>query len=348
MTYYLLPQGNINLSNCFQLELSLKNVSPNILSPSLTNYLFQIMAQTKTETYFKLQNEIHPYSNMMQTSPYTEHYFEIIEIMQTMHLNKYLDSITKNIPLRILSFENNSGIEAIQSIRGKKDLYIRPNHQKNVELDISIFEEAYLGYAANVNVILADSTKYAHMQSVIIELCMCLCVQNKKGVLIWKIGDCFTQIMLETLYFISSFYEKTYIIKPSIMDVSKPERYVICKGFLCDKCYSNYTYLLPLVKQLNFHLYQNPFEIPFVHSFLQKKIPQFFIGKLEEVNYILGQSQLEQIHYMLLLLSHKYKEDKKNNITKQNEQKCLDWKRKHRYFAPILSIPVQQIQTAWV
>jgi hypothetical protein len=66
-----------------------------------------------------------------------------------------------------------------------------------------------------------------------------------------------------------------------------------------------------------------------IHRFLKPSIPFFFLNKLEEINYIFGQSQLEQIHYILLLLSHKYKHSKLENIVKLNAQKTADWINKH-------------------
>ena len=69
----------------------------------------------------------------------------------------------------------------------------------------------------------------------------------------------------------------------------------------------------------------------FIHSFLNIKIPSFFVSKLEEVNYILGQIQLEQIQYLILLYHHKYKNEKIQNISIINEQKCIEWCRKFRY-----------------
>lgn len=54
-------------------------------------------------------------------------------------------------------------------------------------------------------------------------------------------------------------------------------------------------------------------------------IPSFFLSKMEEINSILGQQQVENIHYTLSLIDNKHKQDKIDNIIKNNIQKCIYW-----------------------
>ena len=58
------------------------------------------------------------------------------------------------------------------------------------------------------------------------------------------------------------------------------------------------------------------------------------------MNYILGQTQLEQIHYLLLLYYHEYRYEKIKNIIIMNEQKCIEWCRKFRF----IQQPQSQLQ----
>jgi hypothetical protein len=156
---------------------------------------------------------------------------------------------------------------------------------------------------------------------------MILCTQAKKGVLFWKIGDTTSEYMLEILFFLSSFYEKMFFIKPFIMDTTKSEKYVVCRGFLYDNSYTIYSYLHDFVKKIHISS-----KLLTIHRFLKPSIPFFFLNKLEEINYIFGQAQLEQIHYILLLISHKYKHSKLENIAKLNIQKTTDWINKHYFY----------------
>ena len=50
-----------------------------------------------------------------------------------------------------------------------------------------------------------------------------------------------------------------------------------------------------------------------------------FTSKMEEINSILGQQQIENIHYTLSLIDNKHKQEKIDSIIKNNIQKCMNW-----------------------
>ena len=57
-----------------------------------------------------------------------------------------------------------------------------------------------------------------------------------------------------------------------------------------------------------------------------KKInPYYFINKIEESNVSIGFQQIEQIDQILNILKNKNKEDKLENLKKNNIQKCIQW-----------------------
>ena len=62
-----------------------------------------------------------------------------------------------------------------------------------------------------------------------------------------------------------------------------------------------------------------------VKRFLNIKIPSFYISKLEEFNAIFGQQQLDNIYQTITLIENKPKNDKIENMTKSNIQKCIHW-----------------------
>jgi hypothetical protein len=265
-----------------------------------------------------------------------------VEIIQTMNLNIYLDSNFKSQQLQLLYFEKQkqSNIPsnfafhsfAFHSFAFQKRFESTGAKNKvfycnNTTYNLNTFEKIYMNYAAKNHVIIATQPIQTNTKQILIQICMALCTQCKKGIFIWKIGDCYTNLILEIFYFLSAFYDKIYIIKPSIIDVSKSCRYIVCKGFLYDNSYSIYTYLRLFVKYIDAYHYSKKY----ICGFLNTRIPHFFLNKLEEVNYIYGQNQLEQIHYLLLLCEkHKNKDDKLQNIISLNEQKCIEWCRKHR------------------
>jgi hypothetical protein len=160
---------------------------------------------------------------------------------------------------------------------------------------------------------------------------MILCSQAKRGILFWKVGYIYTEIMLDILFTLSSFYDKTYFIKPVIMDTSNSEKYIVCKGFLLENTYTLYSYLHPIVARMDMNI--NMFyPDSIIRRILSKNIPHFFVSKLEEINYMFGQTQLEQLHYLSVLMSHKYKNEKIQNISKLNIQKTQEFLSRHHYF----------------
>jgi len=351
-----------------------------ILSPSLHSYLSELEEHTYTEEFQEIQNEIFPYYRgiFLEYPNYSSSFFEIIEIVQTMHLNTYIDTISKST-LHVFSFsintsdsnsdkdqdqdqEQKTGIHAIETIRNTKnynnkqsstnntdkrdkDVYFLENTYGNSYSNYSLqhFEDIYLHYASKLHIILADASVLKNKHEIFVQLCMILSVQSKKGILFWKIGDTSSEFMLEILFFLSSFYEKMFFIKPFIMDTTKSEKYVVCRGFLYDNSYTIYSYLHETVKNIQISNESIPTSIlptsilptsilPPTKKNIKSKIPFFFLNKLEEINYIFGQVQLEQIHYILLLISHKYKHSKLENIAKLNIQKTTDWINKHYYY----------------
>jgi len=391
MSYYLFPKKNIDISKDISISfIQDKNVFEyeTFLSPSLVVYLQELQEIVLEQGVSELQINIFPYQKgILDKNPqYNPVFFEIMEIVQTMHLNNYLDMISKNTTLSIFSFEEekNAGTTAIQTIREPyKKIAPDKNGIKNIPIpykDNYFFTEIgysaqdlrniYFNYGSKMHVVIADSTKCKTIQEMIIQLSMILCIQARKGLLFWKVSDTYTEILLDIFVLLSSFYEKTYFIKPIIMDISRSEKYIVCKGFTLENAYTIYPVLYRMISTMTMNLNLPPglgsdFFTPFriedaqpahfyslnsAHSvgvfnekrckikrLLSKPIPHFFVSKLEEINYMFGQAQLEQLHYLSVLMSHKYKHEKIQNIAKINAQKTQEWLVKHHYFLQNLS-----------
>ena len=129
--------------------------------------------------------------------------------------------------------------------------------------------------------------------------------------------------LIPTILAVLIYKEKMYFIKPTIMDICDSTKYIVCKGFLHDNHSSVFPFLFSFYKYI-WNIKQTK-PIHHVHRILKNQIPLFFISKIEEVNYIYGQAQLEQIHYILLLIHHKHKYEKIQNAIKMNSQKCIEW-----------------------
>jgi hypothetical protein len=63
----------------------------------------------------------------------------------------------------------------------------------------------------------------------------------------------------------------------------------------------------------------------YIHRFLTLPLSHCFITKIEEINAILGQQQIENIHYTISLIENKHKQEKIDNLIRINIQKCTQW-----------------------
>ena len=148
------------------------------------------------------------------------------------------------------------------------------------------------------------------------QMCFAIAMQKKNGSFILKIFDVFTNATIDILYILSQLYKKIYIVKPNTSRYANSERYVICKYFKDDN-------ILPILTKLT-SIY------PFINAnisikrFLQIDIPYIFINKLEDINAIIGQQQLENILTTFYLIENS-KEEKIDTIKKNNIQKCIQW-----------------------
>ena len=95
------------------------------------------------------------------------------------------------------------------------------------------------------------------------------------------------QHTVDLLYILSSFYEKVYITKPQTSRYANSEKYIVCRNFLIEDS----TEISESFKK-EFNKICSPC---FVKSILTINHDYYFISRIEEINAILGQQQIENI-----------------------------------------------------
>ena len=124
----------------------------------------------------------------------------------------------------------------------------------------------------------------------------CFSSSKKGGIFVLKVFDIFTQATIDLLYILSSLYERVYISKPHTSRTANSEKYIICKGY---KLEDSKEYL---------QIFSKVFEIInsdlSIHNFLNIEIPLIFKNKLEDINAIIGQQQIENIMSTFYLLDN--------------------------------------------
>jgi len=154
------------------------------------------------------------------------------------------------------------------------------------------------------------------------QICFAIVMQKKGGTFIIKIFDVFNKSSVDLIYILNCLYDKIYITKPHTSRYANSERYVVCRGF---KLRDSTTFFERFIQIYN----ENPFDKP-ITNFLNIEYSNFFINKLEEINAILGQYQIENINSTINLIVNKQNTDKLEMIKKNNIQKCINWCNKYK------------------
>ena len=205
-------------------------------------------------------------------------------------------------------------------------------------------------YGSSMDLITADggfdfSSDFNNQESNITKLlfgqiCYAVCMQKKNGHFILKIFDCFMQHTIDLLYILSALYEEVYITKPNTSRYANSEKYMVCKNFIfkdnstfIDKFTECFQQLLTCKDHIN--------------GFLSSPISNNFLNKIEEYNAIFGQQQLDNIYQTITLIDNTHKNDKIENYTRTNINKCINWCINHNVTHNTFIRNTQQYDPGW-
>jgi len=230
---------------------------------------------------------------------------------------------------------NNPNVHIECGVEGNGDL-MKPNN----------LNDCFNKYQGQMDMITGDggfdfSFQYPHQEQISTNLIFCqiafaVAMQKMGGTFILKMYDTFTQFSIDVLFLLSNLYESVYIIKPNTSRFANSEKYIVCKKFRCEnvKEYVSIFYkILSGFDKIKHDITINP-------SLFNIKIPYIFTNKLEEINAILGQQQIDTIVSTIYLIDNSNKNDKIEHMKKKNIQKCINWCQKH-------NIPYNNIQNIY-
>jgi 23S rRNA U2552 (ribose-2'-O)-methylase RlmE/FtsJ len=294
--------------------------------------------------------------------PLSRSYFKMIEIINTFGLHftptpirtfhlaegpggfiEAVSTVRKNandiyIGITLMDDKNDPNIPAWK----KSDAFLRNNRNVYIEYGADntgniLSLENYTGckdqYKSSMDLITADGgfdfSLDFNMQEMNIakllfaQVCYAVMLQKKGGSFILKVFDCFMHHSIDILYILSSFYNKVYMMKPYTSRYANSEKYIVCKDFIYSSCDSFFPFLHRAFEKMTS---ARESRVPmYISRFLNIPVPAFYISKVEEYNAILGQQQLENIHYTITLIDNKHNQDKIDALIKGNIQKCIQW-----------------------
>lgn len=337
MSYHILPKTN----NHILIEISTINNKGSSLyiSQSLYNYYMETkellikMCITECDTQFtELVKLINPYEYIFskvpgskypvsKLNPMTNIFYELLEIINTLSLH---DDLKNNNSLHI-------GKRSKDSIRIFDFIQKQPHNTSHYEFDKInqnlydtidnkrfdfIFYEIEKESITNINLYVLNLLRL---------LLVVFKNQSNMGVCIIKIDSLFHKPVVDMLYILSSFYEKICVIKPNISNVTTFEKYIVCKKFIQDDkrieaCKHNYNTICNFLQRYN---------TGNISSLINNEIPSYFLNKINDINIIIGQQQLEAFDKIINMLNNKNKHDKVEIIKKANIQKSVGWCEKY-------------------
>lgn len=298
------------------------------ISPSLYFYLNEINNQIQSEvitidndktdiikTYEYLYNPIPEFVCSNKTK--NIFYFELLEIFYTTNILSLYNNINK---LNIFHFTNysESSIEVMNTLReNSKDFNIYDDFIYKNLINIctnSINKYNYLRFNYDILIFEFDVENIDYIKNILCMLYIICNCQSLNGSVIIKIKNIYHKVIIDILYILSSMYDKVYIIKPSVSNVFEDDKFIVCKKMTSNNIVVNMDKFIVNLKNENL-----------IQSIINNNLSYFFINKLEEINIIIGQTQLDYLNQLNSFIKSKNKEEKIKTIKKNNIQKCISW-----------------------
>jgi hypothetical protein len=334
MSYYLIPKVHHSIS----------------INPSTTeNEIIPCISQTFINYYNSKKHDIELLCN-------SNHDYSYENIIQYVNTHEYIFtkvpgsnfSVSKLKPKSILFYDLFEIIQNINLIDIFKEdilnsLIIGKNYEDSLEC-LEMMRENYNNdkffcyYEYNTdlhnwiknnkfNFIIHEINNIDNINSYIVKFIETVIIITsnliENGIVIIKIENIFYKPILDIIYLFSSLFEKTYIIKPSTNCISNLDKYIILKNFIIkknDNILNNYTTILK-----NFLKYYQVNGNLHIKNIINNDLPYYFLNKIDDINLIIGQQQLELFEQVINILLSKNKEDKIESLKKYNIQKCVQW-----------------------
>ena len=342
MNYYIIPKNNFNIN--VEIQLINETVAP-IISNSLIFYLNDIhnnLSKIENNTAIDtlkpnitidyISKFVNPFEFIRTIVPgYTisvskiiqnaNIFFELMEIFNLFNTSEFLFSkkqmsiahFTSNYASTndLLSiFRNNINDKIINEDFNYDNLINKFIINKyDTQFDLLICEFNPGDYN--------DINKY--INNLLLIFAILINYQNSNGTCIIKIDNVFYKAIIDIIFIFSAIYDKVYLIKPSISQITKGDRYIVCKSY--NPTQPN------LLKQVETQIINNMLneKNKFVFSLLKNDIPYYFLNKLEEINAVIGQQQLEAYDQIINIFKSTNREEKIELLKRNHIQKCIQW-----------------------
>jgi hypothetical protein len=333
MNYYILPK-NYHIFNFLpQIQEDELQIYTTY---SLLKCYNKFMEQPDiTPSFFKLAN---PYEYIFSTIPEINTviskltatnciFYDLHEIFTFLN---FFDGFTTSINSFYISEKLPDLIYCHNLFREDKNdtIISSKNIDDNItDVKVSSFDFIFYELINDTNVINGNINQYTIQLLQFLRII--LLTQKNNGNCIIKIDHLFYKPIIDIIYIFCSLYEKVSIFKPTTNNITNFEKYIICSKFILNKekkaDYNDY-----IIKIDAFLITNNNNKSKNISTILSSSIPCYFLNKIDDINIIFGQQQLETIDQLINIFKNKNKDDKLELLKKANIQKSINWCEKYK------------------
>ena len=324
MSYYIIPKTNrVSISPQYSrteqlvcISKSLFNYykqSKELFGETTDEYIFDDVLKNANPFEF-LYSKV-PGTNMgvSKLSGKTNTFYDFTEIIFTLNIFDDLKTpITKTLHI---TPNYSDTMECVNSFTMGVD-----NHYNKIDAELYNESDEKYDFIFLEPVI----NSFENLNHYIFDMIKCLYVimrrQYVNGTCVIKIDTVFHKPIVDILYILSSMYEKVYLIKPTSSNVATFEKYIVCIDFIShDKSIDANFQIVSNLLSKQYEVQANIF------SLINSNTPLYFTNKLDDINIIIGQQQLDFLDQLINIYKTKNKSDKLETIRKTNIQKSIVW-----------------------
>jgi hypothetical protein len=337
MNYYTLPKINNKITIA---QTNTTNEIQPYISKTLINYYDELkneinilcnLNNTNKSEYNEIIKIVNPYEyifskvpgsnfSVSKLKPKSMMFYDLLEICQTFNV---LDFDIMNSLIVGENYEDS--LECLEMLRenyGEDKFFCFFEYNSNL---CNLIEKT------KFNFIIYEINNYENLNEYIINLIELLIIILKylkeNSFIILKINNSFHKPIIEIIYILCSFFEKTSIIKPTTSNIITFDKYIILQNLKLNhysfEIINNYIISLNNII-LNYNNNLN------IHNIIDSEIPYYFLNKIDDINIIIGQQQLESLNQIINILKSKNKSEKIESLKKNTIQKSINWCEKYK------------------
>ena len=322
MTYYILPKTNnespeispVFFDTIEEAEMTVISNSVQLRRNILLNQIKTISRnnnKTKRKMFFKKNTEEQESARLSEdenesSSQLQSHanltkseFMEIIGIFNIYDIAKMMNHSFDFLNFSCLtSLEITSALNCHVKITSPKtslQSYAVNLKRLNLDLDLNVtfFDTVHLSKSTD---------NYSH--DLICALFVILKSTSNGGLCVIKMSTITFQLELDVVYILNYVFDKVYALKPDSSNVINNEKHIVCKHFLKKRS-------TPIIAQIG-ALIESPMK-KHIGKLLLHDLPSTFLIKMEEINAIIGQKQMDGLCQMINTIKHKSMEDPSTN-----------------------------------